>query len=550
MRKLKLILWVIIILIFLGSYLMNKVAAEKGIVVKGAVYDENEIPIKEAIVRVKATENFTYTNEKGRFVLYNVEDLTGKPITAWKMGYYIGWAKDISDPENIIIILKKYDTKDHPETGWFPHDDPDDHISCINCHEGIYDEWRNDIHSQTTQSPFVLSMYNGTDFYGNNNIGYGFRTDFPESTGNCGLCHAPGASYDNPWDCNLNEVEGINKDGVFCYFCHSIYDVNKDMTGQGDMGVLSIRVIRPSPGEELFFGPYDDVDAEGDSKNPLQNSSYLCAPCHNGKFWNIPIYTSFPEWLESPYPEKGIECQTCHMPSYTDKTKFAVMPEGHLGNPIILDRDPSTIFSHLMPGSRNEELLRRTFKMDVYVTRTERCMNSFKKLEVKVNLTNVGAGHHVPTDSPFRNVILLITVKDKYGQFLMQTEGPIIPEWGGVGDYEDGNYAGHPGKIFAKVLKENEDFFHLMPPSHKVYFPAPQWRPITIYEDTRIPALGTDSSKYVFKLPVYSSQIEINVRVIFRRFYKAIMDEKKYLIPDIIMNEKTIVINHNGIIGE
>lgn len=26
-----------------------------------------------------------------------------------------------------------------------------------------------------------------------------------------------------------------------------------------------------------------------------------------------PIYESFKEWLESPYPAQAIECQSCHM---------------------------------------------------------------------------------------------------------------------------------------------------------------------------------------------------------------------------------------------
>jgi len=551
--KTKVVFWIIITLIFACSYFISNIKADKGITVEGIVYDENRLPMEGAIVREKATENFTYTNKEGKFILHNVQDLTGRPITAWKEGYYIRYAEDLSDPQNLKIYMVRHKTKDDPEGSWDPHDDPNASISCYRCLPGIYEEWKKDAHSQTTQSPFVLSMYNGTDYYGNQNIGYGYKTDFPNSDGNCGTCHAPGVAYDNPWNCNLNEAKDtyISKDGVFCYFCHSIYEVNKEMTGQGDTGTLSIKVIRSKdPAYRVFFGPYDDDDLKRASKLPLQSSSYICAPCHNGKFWNVPIYTSFPEWLASPYPEKGIECQTCHMPAYTDKTRFAFMPEGSTGHPIVLDRDPSTIFSHLMPGSRDEEFLKKTFDMVVSIKKTERNMNTFNNLEVKVDLTNVGAGHDAPTDSPFRNIVLLVTAKDKYGNFLKQIDGPKIPEWGGVGKFEEGNYAGYPGKIFAKILKEDQDFYHLMPPNTKTYFPAPEWRPITIFEDTRIPALGKDSSKYVFKLPIYSTEVEVDVKVIFRRFFKPIMDEKKYNIPDIIMNKETKVLKHYGIVGE
>jgi hypothetical protein len=548
MRRGYVLFIVFIAFIFLGAWGIGA-TAQTGITVQGTVLDEKGSPMAGATVRVKASANSTTSDAEGRFTLNGVADLR-IPITAWKLGYYVRYAVDVSDPLHLVINMVLHTTTDDPTGPWEPQDDPSNAISCNKCMPALYEEWKLDAHSQTTTSPFVLSMYNGTDVTGEDEAGFGYKTDFPTSDGNCATCHAPGLAYDNPWSADLNKAAGIQKDGVFCYFCHSIISVNAAMTGQGDTGTLSIGVTRSAtPSTRVFFGPFDDDDLKRAAKSPLQTSSQICAPCHTGRFWNVPIYQSFPEWQASPYPAKGIECQTCHMPAYTDVKRFIQMPE-HAGSPVIVDRDPATIFSHLMPGSRDAAFLKTTFDLEAKVTQG-RSNSGTPQLTVDVALTNVGAGHDAPTDSPFRNITLVVTARDRYGRLLRQTTGPVVPSWGGVGDPADGYLAGLPGRIFAKILQENSDFFHLFPTAHKVYFPAPQWRPVAILEDTRIHAMKTDRSLYTFSTPRYAGDVNIEVKVLFRRFFKSDMDAKGYDIPDIIMNEwQTVIHNRLGTIAE
>src|SRR5262249_33597911 len=70
-------------------------------------------------------------------------------------------------------------------------------------------------------------------------------------------------------------------------------------------------------------------------------------------------------------------------------------------------------------------------------------------------LSNVGAGHDVPTGVTLRNLILLITARDREGAALPQVSGPTVPNWGGVGDPTRGNLAGLPGKGYARVLVDD-----------------------------------------------------------------------------------------------
>ncbi len=56
-------------------------------------------------------------------------------------------------------------------------------------------------------------------------------------------------------------------------------------------------------------------------------------------------------------------------------------------------------------------------------------------------------GHHVPTDSPWGHLILLVQATSGQRQSLPLLEGSTVPEWGG-------REAGLPSKAYAGVLGE------------------------------------------------------------------------------------------------
>jgi len=45
---------------------------------------------------------------------------------------------------------------------------------------------------------------------------------FPGTAGNCATCHAPGAAVNKPFTADMNELSGVETEGVFCDFCHKI----------------------------------------------------------------------------------------------------------------------------------------------------------------------------------------------------------------------------------------------------------------------------------------------------------------------------------------
>jgi hypothetical protein len=208
---------------------------------------------------------------------------------------------------------------------------------------------------------------------------------------------------------------------------------------------------------------------------------------------------------------------------HTGATRFAQLPPD---DPLVLPpRAPDTIFSHRMPGAADQELLENTASVQIETQR------SSARLQVTVRVTNTGAGHHIPTDSPLRNMILLVQVVDDAGQPLTMLDGPTIPIWGGEGDPGEGYYAGQPGIIYAKILA---DFYTGEVPSYAY------WRQARLVSDNRIPALATDETVYTFAAPADAPGLALEVRLYLRRAFIALMDLKHWDTPDILMEQQTV----------
>jgi hypothetical protein len=527
--------------------------------IAGIVLDEAG-PVAGATVRVQGKTNESVTDDEGRFMLTNLAE--GIPITvsAWKDLYYCAKVEGVVPPATgVTLTLRRYQTNDNPEYDWIA---PAGANSCFSCKPGVTQIWLdNDAHAGSALNPRFLSMYNGTDTQGNRSpatrygysrdygrfplrpdpgepyYGPGYKLDFPDTAGNCAACHVPGAAVNAPYDTDPNAASGADLFGVHCDFCHKVADVYVDpatgMPYPSRPGVLSMDVRRPFPTDpdryQLFFGTLDDDNVPMEDTNlPLLKESQFCASCHFGVFWDTVVYNSFGEWLASPYSDPTFEnartCQQCHMPAPSalgGKTITNVAP-GKGG----VERDPIAIHAHTSPGAMSTELLQNALKMTASARWEE------GRVAVEVSVTNDKTGHDVPTDSPLRHVILLVRARDESGNLLTQTSGPTVPEWGGVGDAGRGYYAGLPGKAYAKIL---EELWTEVSPT------AAYWNMTRVLSDNRLSAFETDTSAYAFAAPAEGTA-KVEVRLIFRRAFKSLMDQKGWNTPDILMASSTLVL--------
>lgn len=523
--------------------------------IQGQVLDAEGLPVASARVRIQATENLTLSDAQGRFTLSGSTPGQAARVSAWKAGYYCALLEDVVAPaQGLKINLRRYQSDDNPAYAWIA---PTGENSCYSCKPGVTQVWLDsDAHGRSAQNPRFLSMYLGSDVQGNQSpptryaasqdygrfplrpdpslpyYGPGYKLDFPETAGNCAACHTPSSAVNDPYGVDPSRAAGVDAAGVHCDFCHKIADVKLDASGMpfANMpGVLSMDIRRPFPEDkqryQLFFGPFDDdnVPAE-DTYLPLVQESAFCAPCHFGVFWDTLVYNSYGEWLASPYslPQTGKTCQACHMPRPTilDGEALTNVAPGKGG----VERDPLTIVAHTFPGAASRELLQNAVTMQAAGQRVD------GKLVVTVTITNDLTGHHVPTDSPLRHLILLVEAQDASGQPLEYLAGPRVPEWGGLGDPSQGNYAGLPGKTYAKILVE---LWTEISPS------GAYWNPTRVLSDNRLAAYASDTSAYTFAAPA-EGQVKVGVRLLFRRAFKALAEQKGWTDADILMEEAAL----------
>ncbi len=555
--------FLICMLVGVSLYALMPKKQKSDALIRGVVLEDSKA-VPEAVVRIQTTEYSTVTSSDGSFVLV-VPDTFENPVnlTAWAKGYFIGGpVKALAGQKGVVISLLRHNSKDNPDYKWlssFQSEGVGENKGCSECHSRDesdpgdplpVDEWKQDAHSRSASNPRFLSLYSGTDLSGRksslttyihtrdygtfpfppdkskNYFGPGYKLDFPNHAGNCAACHLPAAAVNSPYGTDPTHVTGVGAEGINCDFCHKIWDVRLDpITGlpfKNRPGVMSFEFRRPFGDHQFFAGPLDDIAPGEDTFSELQKKSQICAPCHFGVFWDTIVYNSFGEWLESPYsdPDNGKTCQDCHMP-HSGASYFALPEKGGL------KRDPKTIVSHRMPGGQDKELLTNAVSMDI-----EAQLLSKGMINVKVTIENDLTGHHVPTDSPLRHMILIVRAIGESGQFIELVEGPTLPEWCGVGDPEHGYYSGLPGKTFVKLLQEEWT---------KVSPTGAYWNPTRIVEDTRIRAFDSDTSEYLFQAPETGS-VRIEAVLLYRRAHKELMDFKGWTDPDIVMEKESLMI--------
>ncbi|MBT3219301.1 MAG: hypothetical protein HN348_09440, partial [Proteobacteria bacterium] len=234
--------------------------------------------------------------------------------------------------------------------------------------------------------------------------GPGYRLDWPDNSGNCATCHAPAAAINKPFSTHMGELDEVGAEGVNCDFCHKIAAVAlDDETGlplPNRPGTLSYEFHRPPDQHQYFASPFADARGGG-SFVPAYRESQYCAPCHHAVFWDTVVYDSYGEWLASDFshPETGRTCQSCHMtPRGTEV--FALPSVGGVEHP------PEEVFSHDMSIAK---LLTSSATMVVSAE------IKGGALEVTVGINNDQTGHHLPTGSPMRHLILVVEAKDEAG---------------------------------------------------------------------------------------------------------------------------------------
>ena len=173
-------------------------------------------------------------------------------------------------------------------------------------------------------------------------------------------------------------------------------------------------------------------------KRDFYSKSEYCAGCHtvihptNG----LRIEHTYAEWKKSPYAAKGIQCQDCHMRSVEDAIRVARTMERVVVRGKLIPRGAPEreIQPHLFVGANSNALLltgsakqaemaraRLASAAEIAVRAPDRASPG-TPLRVEVVVTNVGAGHHLPTSlTELREMWVRLVVTDAGGDVVFET---------------------------------------------------------------------------------------------------------------------------------
>lgn len=298
---------------------------------------------------------------------------------------------------------------------------------CERCHKEIYQQWQGSMHAKAYFNPLFKALWK------QGSQGTNGATDKL-----CASCHVPiGAMVE---EINLrNEkkrISAISRRGIQCDFCHSIASSSVTETPDDIYRNISVTV---EPGMAKR-GPFKETMTylHLNEYSELHTKSEFCAICHRTFHDRVdaPIDRTYDEWKQSLYAEKGIQCQDCHMTPIDNAIQIGKTIR-KIPNPGEAAREGSVrehIYTHEFAGSnvalptmlkapKHAEIAEKLLQSAATVTLIlSNAAAVGKTTAIQVTVTNVGAGHNIPTGlTELRQMWLDITVQDANGKEIFRS---------------------------------------------------------------------------------------------------------------------------------
>jgi hypothetical protein len=373
-------------------------------------------------------------------------------------------------------------------------------MACGTCHKWHFDQWQGSRHARSAD--------NGHVAYERDRM---LRVA-PEAPDDCRGCHQPA-------DAATRVGGGWAPRGVrasnHCDLCHKVHHV-KDVRESGVFGSLGL--ARPDPkgtsrpgGIHQVFGTAPDVTNAfmGASWNPLFATSHLCAGCHqgggrwrDGAVAKVDTFEEWRTWAAADPTRNARSCQDCHMPAGT-----TVSDEGKPVDQMAWDclhRSPGAVHSHAFEGSRPRFA---AAALDVQVKKHR----EGTRLTAEVAVTNVGAGHRIPTGTWTKHVLVGVWARQG-GRWLRQVDGDralVVPGTTPAEPLASGDWR-NPGGFVLGVREARE-------PSAAVNQPD-LWLPWKTDEivDERLAPGATRAARCTFEVGEGEEPVVV-VRIVHRR---------------------------------
>ena len=402
-------------------------------------------------------------------------------------------------------------------------------LGCSGCHKEQYRQWLVSLHALAHKEP----IYDAYFMLASRQSGKKMETF-------CGPCHTPVGVLrgELPFPHALNKpgdtkVGAVASEGLGCDFCHTV-------TGHTKVGNFGF-IMKPS---DVKLGPLKDpkpLTHKARYASHLRKAEY-CGTCHqvthpgNG----IKLETTYEEWKKGPYAAAGVVCQDCHMTAGLpegDGTAAGIpRPPRHPGKAAVMGPHRPHISRHYFVGPNviftpglGEEgkkiralglaLLRKAATLEILAPEVK---DGRPALRVKV--TNVGAGHGLPTGvTEIREMWLEVTAKDSRGKVLLSSG--FLDKQGNIRKAPDGSTVIYRTEVHDAAGKDTTLF----------------WNTVKKVTDRRIPPLASVVERYALKGKV-RGLVTVKVRLLYRSvppwgLAEAGLSADKIKVPVLVMAE-------------
>lgn len=320
--------------------------------------------------------------------------------------------------------------------------------TCGECHKQEFMEWVTSVHAVSDED-----MIYATTVDENTTAAKAAASHGAAKGRWCESCHNPlgtlsGAVTDFP---SVPRTETM-EEGVTCVVCHTAVHA-EPLAGNGALTIKLNQIFRHLHPALIMAAPSrhaKDMQARRDA--PLMGSSALCGTCHteirptsvNGQE-PMNFQDTYDEWRHSPWADKGVQCQDCHM-ARDPAAAVAALKRGEQrprgvshrlsGNNYLLANPdlPGNLMATLRGGSPTG--LNRMFTREEYTDEQRRTHQQIVALlkeaaelrlengadrdnrpQLSVTVANVGAGHALPTGPlDHRYMWLEVEITDEQGR--------------------------------------------------------------------------------------------------------------------------------------
>jgi hypothetical protein len=350
------------------------------------------------------------------------------------------------------------------------------------CHNDRINEWGKSMHAQAVLDPLYRAK----------------RADADKATGGalspfCDACHSPIAVMGGQ-AAAIDKASEQAKESVTCDFCHQVSGTRPKL------GTSSYVVSPDGTKRAQIKDPVAYVHKAQYSKH--HESAEFCGMCHNvdHPVNGMHLEATYSEWKASGWAKQGVTCQDCHMTPGPGVTK------PNPGKAAIASPDRPHIYTMTFAGgnvalgdsAKAEANLKAAAELKLEVPEV---VAAGSKAKAKATITNVGAGHHLPTGlTEVRQMWLEVKAIDGVGKELLSKK-----------------------KVFATELKDA-----------KGNHPVELWDAVGIYSDVRIPAGKSDVTEAEFDMPA-SGPVKVTAALYYRSASEEMAKKAKVDVPTTTM---------------